>query len=97
MAGKSLSMLLAKIKRLRRAPSFLTPDLREVFETDNKHPRPQCRLDTMFAGALCTVPFDDRVIPQTESQSLKQACDQTNPDHALSFRPKCWLKQSDTF
>lgn len=93
MAGKSLATLLGKMKKLRRLPSFTTPDLRVINKTNHKHPRPQCRLDTMLAGALCKAPFDDKVIPDNERESLIYSCSQYNPAHELSFRPKCWLKQ----
>ena len=93
MAGKSLSKLLGQMKRLRKMPSFATPDPREIIETYSRHPRPQCRLDTMFAGALCKTSFDDRIIPQDERESLIYSCDQFNPSHNIAYRPKCWLKQ----
>ena len=62
MAGKSVADLLATLGK-QDLPSFLTPDENRVMRTYNSHPKAQCRLDTYLSGALCTVEFDETIIP----------------------------------
>lgn len=101
MAGKSLAVLLGALRN-SEVPTFETPDESEVSRTNNAHPEAQCRLDTYFAGALCSdLEWDDLAIPgksvrnsrQAEITSLKYSCSQKNPDHEISMRPKCWFAQ----
>lgn len=54
MAGKGLARLLAVLGG-QDMPEFDTPDTSVVTKTSHSHPAAQCRLDTYFHGALCTV------------------------------------------
>jgi len=70
------------------APDFDTPDASEVSSTYENHPEAQCRLDTYFAGAICSVPdtqdFD-------RNDPTKGACAEEKGFKA-GFRPHCWYK-----
>ncbi|MDB2447389.1 hypothetical protein N9W79_02055 [bacterium] len=103
--GESLAALLSVLGR-QRLPSFATPDSSEVLVTSHGHPNAQCRLDTYLAGALCTVEFDENIIPglkfsdewlernlKMEGEALIYSCSQTREEFALSKRPKCWFGQ----
>lgn len=86
LAGQSLANLLAAISG-QPEPSFETPDQSVVSRTYEAHPRSQCRLDSYLAGALCATPFDDAVIPKTQSEAFKYSC-----FSGKAARPKCWFK-----
>lgn len=67
--------------------TFDTPDSRIVKGTNiNDYPRPQCRFDTLYAGALCTVNPNDLNSPESVESSN---CN--NPERP-GFRPRCWFK-----
>jgi hypothetical protein len=68
--------------------SFLTPDLNRVRKTSNKHPAPQCRLDTTFQGALCDRSFD---IPVSDTDSRVGQCHDGNRA-LIGARPLCWYR-----
>jgi hypothetical protein len=100
-AGKSLGSLLAAVSK-EPAPQFDTPDQTEVAETVYYHPRPQCRLDTYFQGALCPVNFIDNSIPgrrhkdgqdslAAEFEGSKVSCTSAS-FFELGVRPRCWFK-----
>ncbi len=82
MAGKALARLLADLGQ-QKMPEFETPDKSKVKRTDHSHPRAQCRLDTYFAGALCTV---DHKTDMDEKDPNKGAC----PAGTVGGRPACW-------
>ncbi|AUX41704.1 uncharacterized protein SOCE26_031260 [Sorangium cellulosum] len=82
-------------------PRFDTPDTTEVAVTKEGHPAPQCRLDTLVAGAVCSVKATGTGIPgfvppygeysdASEEDARPFAC-QTGP----GARPRCWF-QPDT-
>jgi hypothetical protein len=48
MAGQSVSFLFKDLRNLPEAPNFTTPDSSEVGQTNDRHPEPQCRMDTYF-------------------------------------------------
>lgn len=54
LASQSLANLLAALVN-QPFPHFHTPDPTIVNNTVSTHPTPQCRLDTGFSGALCSV------------------------------------------
>jgi len=89
-AGLSTATLLASMGR-ERAPRFETPDKSIVSKTKEKHPRAQCRLDTMLAGALCTVEFDLYFVPLTRRESSDNTCMRVN-GFGIQARPRCWFK-----
>jgi hypothetical protein len=100
-AGKSLATLLSALGG-GAVPSFDTPDQKVVSQTDTDHPEGQCRLDTYFAGALCTKTFDLHEIPgkvggvgqstvAAEMAAAKVTCFQEDGFKA-GYRPACWFK-----
>lgn len=105
LAGQSLSNLFGAARN-DSPPSYATPSTVIVDKTNMSYPKAQCRLDTYLAGALCTVNFNDEIIPgddyrgrrqkrRAERESNLYSCSQFNSDHALSMRPKCWFAQSE--
>lgn len=96
-AGQSLANLLAKMEGAP-APSLATPDSTRVSSTFTSHPDAQCRLDTYFAGAVCTRSFPQNIIPgkdhrdtQTsvgaQTEAFKYSCSGTS----YGARPRCWF------
>ncbi|WP_155798039.1 hypothetical protein [Sorangium cellulosum] len=82
-------------------PRFDTPDPTEAAVTKEGHPASQCRLDTLVAGAVCSVKATGTGIPglvppygeysdASEEAARPFAC-QTGP----GARPRCWF-QPDT-
>lgn len=102
-AGLSLATLLGALGSASApAPKFETPDTSVVRSTNNAHPAAQCRLDTYFAGALCTKQFDINVIPgrnhargqlsaEAEMESAKYTCTEKE-GFKIGTRPRCWFK-----
>lgn len=85
MGAKGLTRMLAELEN-KPMPEINTPDLKRVERTYNGHPKPQCRLDTKFAGALCDVnPEID--IPNDKSDVGVCLFDQ------LGGRPACWFAE----
>lgn len=67
--------------------SFESPDARQVKGTNiNDYPRPQCRFDTLYAGALCTVNALDLNSPENVESS------NCNNQERPGVRPRCWFK-----
>lgn len=86
------------------APTFETPDTRVVSRMNSGHPAAQCRLDTYFAGALCTKNLDINIIPgkgnpkgqmsvEAELEAMKHSCGEQE-GFTLGTRPKCWFKSA---
>lgn len=103
MAGKSLATLLGALGGGAALPDFSTPDTTEVSRTNGRHPAAQCRLDTYTAGALCTVDFNETIIPgknngrstrEAEVEAYTYSC-ATRDGYTQSVRPRCWFKGSD--
>ena len=102
LAGKSTSDLLGALNN--EIVYYTVQDQRTVRETNNSHPAAQCRLDTMMAGALCDVLWDDSVVPGKGSgkSAAKAAADQvscvrlnggsqnTLDEIQQGFKPRCW-------
>lgn len=78
----SLGKLLAALGG-EKVPSINTPDRTVVSKTQDKHPKAQCRLDTMYQGVLCTKVWNDSIIPQNKADMANVSC---------SARPACWYK-----
>ena len=51
------------------------------------HPYAQCRLDTYFNGALCTV---SEIIDFDDDEETTGACHKKNGDDR-GLRPQCWF------
>ena len=86
MASFSTTALLADISHAPR-PSLATPDPAVVEKTNNDHPAPQCRLDTLFAGALCARQVGEEL---SNGDPGPGAC--TSPAFNVGLRPLCWYK-----
>ncbi|MBI3550654.1 MAG: hypothetical protein HY078_16580 [Elusimicrobia bacterium] len=87
-AGRSLARALQVASNLPVEPRFDTPDPAVVAQTNNAHPKPQCRLDTYFQASVCTQPVsidlgavDPAVGACTRSQGF-----------SAGLRPRCWYK-----
>ena len=84
MAGKSLARLLSQLGGDKTMPEFDTPDKTKTENTNDNHPAAQCRLDTYFAGSLCTVDFNqdvDEVDPTIGVCTFGE----------IGGRPSCWF------
>lgn len=90
MAGQSLAELFRVLRRLPKALEFATPDKNVVTKTNDKHPAPQCRMDTYFQGALCDKGED--ILPSQSDASVSY-CNRKD-QYKLGIRPLCWLKPS---
>lgn len=99
--GFSLASLLAALGG-DPIPNFDTPDKTKVNQTNPEHPRAQCRLDTYFAGSLCTKKWDLNVIPArnfpkgqdtagAELEAMKYSCFEKE-GLKVGTRPNCWFK-----
>ncbi len=84
MAGKGLARLLAVLGG-QEMPEFDTPDTTVVTKTSHSHPRAQCRLDTYFHGALCTL---DWKIEMDEKDPNIGACKAGE----IGGRRFCWYR-----
>ncbi len=86
LAGLSLSTLFSNLRNIPD-PRFTTPDTSTVWNTWTLHPKPQCRLDTYFQGALCNrdytspIDFEDHTIG---------FCNRIDGDQR-GLRPLCWF------
>ncbi len=58
-----------------------------TFTFVNQHPGDQCRLDTLFQGALCQV--DEREDFDSQDETIG-ACSRLS-GHDLGVRPRCWF------
>ena len=87
MAGLSLANLFKALRNLEHDLKFDTPDTKVVTRTDDNHPAPQCRLDTYFAGAICSQLDSDDVDQRDEAVSV---CYRDNGD-STGVRPLCWF------
>lgn len=100
-AGQSLGNLLATLNK-GKLPDFSTPDAKVVRRMQNSHPPAQCRLDTYLRGALCSVTFDETLIPgkghPKGHNSTEAEMDANMVSCALgtvvefAARPACWFK-----
>ena len=85
MAGLSAASLFSNGNN----PEFDRPDPNVVASTYHKHPAPQCRLDTYFAGSICPVDDDDEI---GQSNPNKGTCNREDTTYAYGYRPLCWYK-----
>jgi hypothetical protein len=89
LASHAISKINAQLRRAPD-PDFATPDLTRVMRTDDQHPVAQCRLDTLFQGALC--PLDWK---KTVSQSYEGpgTC-HPKEGYRSGIRPLCWYRST---
>lgn len=83
-------------------PKYETPDTTIVTVTKESHPNIQCRMDTLFAGAICPVKTDERIIPgkkvkggrrgsEAEREAALLSCSALS-SFSTGLRPACWFK-----
>jgi len=83
------SEVLAKISAVVRnvpMPRFETPDTAIAQETYDKHPVPQCRLDSFFQGSLCPLSYENPVSQQDEFTGVCHS----ESSYLTGIRPRCW-------
>lgn len=88
MAGMSVARLFQALRKETVAPSFLTPDPKVVLKTNDNHPATQCRLDTYWAGAACSVAEAESL---SDSDYSTGTCT-TEAGATAGVRPLCWFK-----
>lgn len=86
VAGQSIANLFQALRKQTTPPTFGTPDPKVVTRTNDSHPDTQCRLDTYFAGMLCTVKETD---PVSSTDYKAGSC--YSPRDAVGTRPLCWF------
>jgi len=67
-----------------------TPSTEAANGINQRHPKAQCRADTYFQGALCSVPF---TVDFSDANHNAGACG-TDGGFADGLRPKCWFNPS---
>ncbi len=87
LAGQAVSKISAAV-RVRRNPEFETPDPSIVIQNFEKHPLPQCRLDSYFQGALCTKAVEEAV---SQQDARRGTCHPEN-GFQMGLRPLCWYR-----
>lgn len=87
MAGLSVTKVNADSREVPH-PDFYQTDPTVVEATSNKHPVPQCRLDTYFQGSLCPVPSK---YPLSQTHEITATC-HPNLQYQVGLRPHCWFK-----
>ncbi|NQZ00648.1 MAG: hypothetical protein HRT45_08270 [Bdellovibrionales bacterium] len=87
MAGKSVTYLFKDLKDLPEDMNFNTPDPNEVGSTNDRHPDPQCRLDTYFQGALCFHDMDESL---SDTDPTQGTCNRSEGAE-IGIRPLCWF------
>jgi hypothetical protein len=86
LVASTLGKVLAGFEQ-KPEPKFDSPDPVVVTATSNAHPHAQCRVDTMFAGAVCAVALD---VPFSRLDPREGAC--VEATSAVGYRPHCWYK-----
>ncbi len=74
------------LRKETKAPSFGTPDKKEVSRMYDQHPETQCRMDTYYAGMLCVAKENEAL---SDTDYKQGTCYQ--PRDAVGFRPRCWF------
>ena len=99
--AESVIATMASLKK-EDMPSFQTPDPNIVTSNNPDHPAPQCRMDTVFQGSLCSTYFNELIIPgknasggptgtEAEKQAAMNSCTKLS-EYSIGLRPTCWFK-----
>lgn len=88
MAGLSLANLFRALRQQTVKMNFDTPDRNIVDRTNDNHPDSQCRLDTYYAGSICTVAKETEV---SNTDATLGTCN-TSTGQTIGYRPLCWYK-----
>ncbi len=87
LAGLTLARWIAH-SRATETPHLTRQDpVKRTVTLEHGYPAPQCRLDTLVAGALC--PVDDAV-PFSDADPRAGACTR-EAGHDREARPRCWF------
>jgi len=87
MASLNFAQFLNSLPGVKTPINIQTPDIRVVKGTNtNDYPRPQCRFDTLYQGALCDI--DANVLTSDEDENVGHCTNLNKP----GFRPRCWYK-----
>ena len=86
-AGMAVSEVNADIRNMP-TPEIDRTDSRIVSTTFNDHPEPQCRLNTYFQGAVCTVPSIRSV---SQVNEMSGTC-HPKLKYTKGLRPGCWYR-----
>lgn len=90
LAGENIAQLFRELKFPNTNLNFESPDPSIVIETDDGHPKPQCRLDTYFSAALCD---KDVEAPLSDDNPEIGTCVRSQ-GYQTGVRPLCWYKPS---
>lgn len=103
-AGLELATLLGAMPKTPSIPKFETPDKSVVSKTNDEHPAAQCRLDTYFAGSLCTAKWNEAKIPGRKHRDGQESAAAEREASTVScmkvsgfdqgIRPTCWFHPS---
>ncbi len=88
MASRSMARLLA-VLRGESSPNFETPSKTVVAKIEMGHFHSQCRLDTLYAGSICSA---DHTINVSDTDAYAGVCSQKQ-GLEIGMRPKCWFKE----
>ena len=91
MAGLSTAKLFQALRNQSTAPDFTTPDANEVSKTNHNHPETQCRLDTYFQGAICSL---SEMVDVDQEDATAGVCNRSAGD-LTGVRPLCWFKPAN--
>jgi hypothetical protein len=92
-AGLSTARLLNAIGSGKVAPQFNTPDSSVVSKTNDNHPRAQCRLDTYFSAATCSVAVSEAL----SDKDFRQGSCYDEKQTKYGLRSKCWFSTKKSF
>lgn len=87
LAGKSVALMIQDLDHDSIEPKFETPDDLVVRSINYMHPYAQCRLDTFFNGAICTV---SEKLEFDNDDEKTGSCHAKNGD-IKGLRPRCWF------
>jgi len=87
MAGENIAHLFKALKKIDTDLSFETPDSNKANKIDDKHPHPQCRMDTYFQGSLC----DKNAGENFDDKEYEIGACTSKQGYFLGLRPQCWF------
>lgn len=89
VASEVMAKVLNSLKKTPRPDlGFENPDSTVVSKVFLKHPNPQCRLDTYYAGGVCTVPHNEKI--DIKQDGVAQCT--RKKSFSKGLRPLCWYK-----
>lgn len=87
VGAQALAAIMSELDGSGKLAQLSTPDKKVVPRTSDMWPESQCRMDTVFSAATCTV---DKTIELGEKDARIGACNQgVEP---FGWRPNCWFR-----